>query len=129
MVSKEGRLTLICNSLSSLPIYFLSLFRMPKSVCDRLERIQREFLWGGSNLEKKPHFVKWSTVCTEKKKGGLGLRSFSKLNKALHSKWCWRFANERSSLWRKVIYSKLGEGIGGWHSGDIRGGFGVGLWK
>ena len=42
---------------------------------------------------------------------------------------CWRFANERDSLWRKVICSKFGEDYGGWSSGDIKGGFGVGLWK
>ena len=54
---------------------------MPKLVYARLERIQREILWGGSRHEKKPHLVKWSTVCT--KEQGLGLRSFSKLNKAL----------------------------------------------
>ena len=71
---------------------------MPKLVYARLERIQREILWGGSSHKKKPHLVKWSTVCTKKKNGGLGLRSFSKLNKALLSKWCWQFANERNSL-------------------------------
>ena len=37
--SKGGRLTLTCSTLSSLPIHFLSLFRMPNSVCARLERI------------------------------------------------------------------------------------------
>ena len=43
-ISKGGRLTLIRSTLSSLPIYFLSLFRMPKLVCFRLEKIQRDFL-------------------------------------------------------------------------------------
>ena len=51
------------------------------------------------------------------------------LPSTLLCKWCWRFANERDSLWRKVIRSKFGEGFGGWSSGDINGGFGVGLWK
>ena len=102
---------------------------MPKLVCARMEKIQREYLWGGSSLEKKSHLVKWSIVCIEKKKGGLGLRSISKLNKALLSKWCWWFANEMNSLWKNVIRNKFVEGIGGWHSGDIKGGFGVGLWK
>ena len=99
---------------------------MPISVGCRLEKIQRDFLWGGGSLEKKAHLVKWITVCTTKKKGGLGLRRFSNLNKVLLCKWCWRFVNERNSLWRKVISCKFGEGIGGWCSGDIRGGFGVG---
>ena len=128
-ISKAGRLTLIQSTLSSLPIYCLSLFRMPASICSRLEKIQREFLWSGGSLAKKTHLVNWKTVCSEKKKGGLGLRRFSILNKALMRKWCWRFANERESLWRKVIRSKFGEDYGGWSSGDIKGGFGVGLWK
>ena len=128
-ISKGGRLTLIQSTLSSLPIYCLSLFRMPVSICSRLEKIQREFLWSGSSLAKKTHLVNWKTVCTEKKKGGLGLRRLSILNKALMCKWCWRFANERDSHWRKVIRCKFGEDYGGWCSGDINGGFGVGLWK
>ena len=118
-ISKGGRLTLIQSTLSCLPIYCLSLFRMPVSICSRLEKIQREFLWSGGSLVKKTHLVNWKTVCTEKKKGGLGLRRFSILNKALLCKWCWRFANERDSLWRKVICSKFGEDSGGWCSGNI----------
>ena len=56
-ISKGGRLTLIRSTLSCLPIYFLSLFKMSVSVDIRLEKIQREFLWGGGSLEKKPHLV------------------------------------------------------------------------
>ena len=69
-ISKGGRLTLIRSMLSSLPIYFLSLFRMPKLVCSRLEKIQIDFLWGGGNLERKPHLVNWKTVCSKKNKRG-----------------------------------------------------------
>ena len=94
-ISKGGRLTLIRSSLSSLPIYFLSLFRMPKIVCSRLEKIQRDFLWGGGNLERKSHLVNWKTVCQEKSRGGLGVRGPSLMNQALLCKWCWRFVNER----------------------------------
>ena len=97
-ISKGGRATLIRSSLSSLPIYHLSLFRAPQKVCARLERIQRQFLWGGSDLDKKVSLVSWATVCTEKIKGGIGIKSLSKMNKALLSKWNWRFANDRNSL-------------------------------
>ena len=43
-ISKGGRFTLFRSTLSSLPIYYLSLFRMPQKVCARLKRIQRQFL-------------------------------------------------------------------------------------
>ena len=48
-LSKGGKLTLLKSTLSSLPTYYLSLFTIPQHVADRLERIQRNFLWGSSN--------------------------------------------------------------------------------
>ena len=116
-ISKSGRTTLIRSTLSSVLVYYLSLFRVPKVVCERLKRIQREFLWGGGNLEKKPHLVNWKIICIEKKKGGLGVRSLSLLNKTLLCKWSCRFANERHSLWRTVIGTKFREVEEGWRIG------------
>ena len=43
-LSKGGRSTLIQSTLSNLPIYFMSLLRLPSSVRRRLEQIQRDFL-------------------------------------------------------------------------------------
>ena len=43
------------------------------------------------------------------------------MNKALLCKWCWRFANERDTLWRLAISAKFGEEYGGWNTSDIRG--------
>ena len=108
-ISKGGRVTLIRNTMSNLPIYFMSLFSILSLVCKRLEKIQRDFLWGVGNLEKKPHLVKWATICIDKKVGGLGVRGIHKLNKALLGKWIWRFANERNPLWREAIRRKFGE--------------------
>ena len=44
-------------------------FRMPKMVCSRLEMIQREFLWGGDNLQKKPYLVNWAIEYKEEERG------------------------------------------------------------
>ena len=56
-MSKGGRLTLIRSTLSNMPTYLMSLFHLPKGVKLRLEKIQRDFLWGGGNLERKLHLV------------------------------------------------------------------------
>ena len=56
-LSKGGRLTLIKSTLSNLPIYFLSLFVIPRKVRLRLEKIQMEFLWGDLEEKRKIHLL------------------------------------------------------------------------
>lgn len=46
-LSFGGRITLIQSVLSSVPIYYLSFFRLPKTTIRVLANIQRKFLWGG----------------------------------------------------------------------------------
>ncbi|RVX00739.1 putative ribonuclease H protein [Vitis vinifera] len=98
-ISKGGRITLIRSTLASMPIYLMSLMCIPRVVRLRLEKIQRDFLWGGGALEKRPHLVNW------------------------------RFAAERESFWKLIISTKYGEEGGGWISREVREGYGVGLWK
>ena len=106
-ISKGGRLTLIWSTLSSLLVYFMPLFFLPRKVRLRLEKIQMDFLWGGGTLEQWPHLVRWNLVCLERKKGGLGVRNLALMNKALLSKWNWRFASESEALWKHVISKKI----------------------
>ena len=51
----------------------LSLFTIPISVVHRIEKLQRNFLWGGLGDEFKHHLVGWDKVCTPKENGGLGV--------------------------------------------------------
>ena len=106
-LSKWGRLTLIKSTLLSLPTYFMSLFVIPWKVCARIEKIQRDFLWGGCALEKKTSFGDWNLVCTDKK-GRLRIHSLVALNKTLLRKWSWIFVEERGSFWKQVTIGKFG---------------------
>ena len=47
-LSKGGRLTLIKSTLSNIPTYYLSLFQIPVRMAKKIEKIQRDFLWGGA---------------------------------------------------------------------------------
>ncbi|RVW16783.1 putative ribonuclease H protein [Vitis vinifera] len=107
-ISKGGRITLIKTTMASMPLYQMSLFRMPKTVARRLEKLHRDFLWEGGNLEKKAHLVNWEVVCADKENGGLGLRKLALLNKVLLGKWIWRFAYVEKDLWKQVFVAKYG---------------------
>ena len=76
-ISKGGRLVLIRSTLSCMPTNLMSLFRIPKSISMRLERIQREFLWGGGALDRKIYNVNWKIVSSSRDRGGLGIRKLS----------------------------------------------------
>jgi hypothetical protein len=116
------------STLSNIPTYYLSLFLVPMSVANRIEKIQRDFLWGGMGDEHKLHLVSWNQVCHPLRAGGLGIRNVLKFNEALLGKWLWRYATESEALWC-IIKEKYEEQDGGWCSKEVSRPFGVGLWK
>ena len=97
-LSKGGRLTLLKSILSSLPTYYLSLFTIPVNVANRIERIQRNFLWGSYGDGVNHHLVNWDIVCSPINYGGLGVKKLVVFNKALLGKWLWHFGIEESKL-------------------------------
>lgn len=80
----------------------------------RLERIQRNFLWGASEDVFKYPLVAWDKVCLPVEDGGLGIRRVGLFNQVLLGKWLWRFGKEGNMLWCQVIAAKYGETRGGW---------------
>ncbi|XP_024634413.1 uncharacterized protein [Medicago truncatula] len=74
-----------------------------RSIKSRLSGFNSQFLsFGGRKLS----WVSWTTICSRREYGGLGVREF---NIALLGKWCWRLLVERSSLWYRVLVARYGE--------------------
>ena len=124
-LSKGGKITLIKSTLSSIPTYFLSLFPIPARVANRLEKLQRDFLWCGMDEKPKFHLVKWSQICVPLRFGGLAVRNIRCFNKALLGKWLWRYGMDREAMWRLVVEAKYGSLWGGWCSKLGKGSHGV----
>jgi len=93
-LSAGGRLVLLNLVLNSIPIYYLSVFKMLKLVGRKLAKLQRRFLWGGVSDNPKISWVKWQHVCLPKTKGGLGVRSLELVNYSLLGKWRWAYSSE-----------------------------------
>ena len=79
-LSMGGQLTLIKSMLSNFTTYFPFIFPILVSMANRIEKLQRDFLWGGLDDEPKLHLVNWMNVCTPLYLGGLGIRSLLALN-------------------------------------------------
>lgn len=85
-LSSADKLQLLSASLQGVPVYFLSLFKISIAMAEKLEKIQRSFLWTGMEEKSRISLVNWEVVCKPKYMGGLGIRKISDLNKALLTK-------------------------------------------
>nr|GEU65074.1 RNA-directed DNA polymerase, eukaryota [Tanacetum cinerariifolium] len=110
-LSIGGRLTLLKSVLGSTPIYSMSLYKVSKSVLNVMESLRRNFFNGVNVDDRKIACVQWNKVLASKKHGGLGVSSFSALNRALLFKWVWRFISQENSLWFCFISTLHGNNI------------------
>ncbi|GJT92501.1 RNA-directed DNA polymerase, eukaryota, reverse transcriptase zinc-binding domain protein [Tanacetum coccineum] len=108
-LSIGGRFTLLKSVLGSMPIFHMSIFKVPSSILNSLEVIRSRFFNGHEHKSNKATWFKWNKVLTSKEKGGLGVSSLFALNRGLLFKWLWRFYSQKDSLWTKVIKALYGE--------------------
>ena len=106
MLSIGGRLTLIKSSLTSLPLYFMSIYPIPMGVVKKIISLTRLFLWAGYSEKKAIPLVAWNILQLPKILGGLGIGNIKHKNIALLFKWVWRFFEEPSQLWCQIIRAK-----------------------
>ena len=114
-------ITLIKSNFSSLAVYFMFLFVISRKMSLRLEKFQREFLWGGFSLEKKPYVIKWLIACMERRKGCLGSKIF--LSSIRHF-----LASVVGDMLRSGLLLGIRGKRGGWCSRELKVGFGAGSW-
>ncbi|GJS62131.1 RNA-directed DNA polymerase, eukaryota, reverse transcriptase zinc-binding domain protein [Tanacetum coccineum] len=103
MLSIGGRLTLVKSVLGSMPIFLMSLFKVPSGILRSLESIRSKFFNGIDGSKNKASWVQWSKALASKDNGGLGISSLFALNRGLIFKWIWRFVSQENSLWARVI--------------------------
>ncbi|XP_028092237.1 uncharacterized protein LOC114292475 [Camellia sinensis] len=106
MLSLAGRATLIQSVTSAMPAYAMHTMELPRKVCDEIDKINRNFLWGDTREKRKVHLANWDQVCKLKKDGGLGLRKARDTNLALLSNLGWKMLNEDNTLWVEVLKTK-----------------------
>jgi hypothetical protein len=89
----------------------MSIYLLPKTVAEVLDKQRRVFFWQGGNTKKKYRLIKWDIICKSKKKGGLGIKNIRKMNLSLLCKWWWKLENEEG-LWQDLVKAKYLQNAG-----------------
>ncbi|KAJ1691746.1 hypothetical protein LUZ63_015901 [Rhynchospora breviuscula] len=102
--SVAGRLVLVNACLTALPIYFMSVFKIPVSVIKTIDKLRSDFLWHGTSTDQgRMVMVPWCLVTKPKQCGGLGVLDLKTFNLALLSKWMWRWFSPEQFLWKSQL--------------------------
>ncbi|KAJ1685156.1 hypothetical protein LUZ63_016546 [Rhynchospora breviuscula] len=108
LLSRAGRVVLASSVLSTIPIFFMSVFKLPMWVIRAIDRIRREFIWKGVMVPNRGvHLLSWDRVCLPKSLGGFGLLNLNLHNLSLLLRWWWRIYDKPSSQWgtiTKLLY-------------------------
>ncbi|KAA3460139.1 reverse transcriptase [Gossypium australe] len=107
-LSLAGRITLAQSVLLTIPSYFMQSLAIPKGVCDEIEKIARQFIWGGSAGNTKIALVGWESICQPRNRGGLGIRHLQDHNNSFLMKIGFNLVTRKEALWAQVLRSKYG---------------------
>lgn len=103
LLSYAGRLQLVKSVLSSIHVFWSSLFILDVSLTNEIEKLIRSFLWSNGGSVRGKAKVKWSEVCLPIEQGGLGIKSLRMWNRALMTKHIWNILCKEDSLWVRWI--------------------------
>ena len=101
-IAKAGREVLIKTVVQAILTYSMSIFRIPKAVCDGINSVLAKYWWGQTRNEKKIHWNNWGKLCSPKNKGGMGFQDLNVFNLAMLAKQAWRFIQGTHSLFYRV---------------------------
>ncbi|KAL9673209.1 hypothetical protein QQ045_029463 [Rhodiola kirilowii] len=81
-----GREVLIKALLQAIPLYAMSCFKIPVTLCKKLAAYLIDFWWKKGPSGRGIHWIKVDTLFMEKHLGGLGFRKLCLLNLAMLAK-------------------------------------------
>ena len=94
-LSFASRAVLVKSMMLAFPNDVMQGVALLAHLCDKLDKINRDFLWGLSNEKRRMHLVGWEKIIRPKDEGGLGIQSTRAKNIALLAKLNQRMYQEK----------------------------------
>lgn len=113
-ISFAGRAQLLNSVIFGMFSYWAAIFILPQMVIDQINSICRNYLWGGVAEYAKVPYISWSTTCSPRKMGGIGLKNIAAWNRAYIAKLIWHIALKKDVLWVKWIHSRYLKSTSWW---------------
>lgn len=85
-LSFAGRSVLVKLVMSVVPNYVMQGTTLLAHLCEKLDKINRDFLLGTTSEKKRMHLVGWNKIIKPKEKGDLGIQATRAKNLALLAK-------------------------------------------
>jgi hypothetical protein len=126
--SQAAKEVLIKSIAQAIPVYVMSVFKLPLGLCDELTKMIRRYWWGAENGKRKTHWVAWDIMLRPKDYGGVGFRDMRLFNQALLARQAWRLLQYPDSLCALILKAKYypngflldtvfsGNGSSTWHA-------------
>ncbi|KAK1660876.1 hypothetical protein QYE76_049035 [Lolium multiflorum] len=126
--SQAAKEVLIKSIAQAIPVYVMSVFKLPFGLCDELTKMIRRYWWGAENGKRKTHWLAWDIMLRPKDYGGVGFRDMRLFNQALLARQAWRLIQSPETLCAQLLKAKYypngsimdtvftGNGSSTWHA-------------
>jgi hypothetical protein len=105
-LSQAGKEILIKAVAQAIPTYSMSVFQLPKKLCNDLNSMMSKFWWGQQTNESKMTWMSWKRMGKAKEIGGMGFRELESFNLAMLAKQGWRLVHHQESLVARTFRDK-----------------------
>ncbi|XP_073354033.1 uncharacterized protein [Aegilops tauschii subsp. strangulata] len=102
-MSTAGKEVLVKSVAQAVPVYSMSCFKLPRGLCEHLNKLIRKFWWGSKEGKRKPHWVSWKEMTQPKGMGGLGFKDFELFNLSMLARQAWHILQNPDSMCSRLL--------------------------